>query len=107
MTEAPEVLLGHYLKKLKLPTFLSEHARLARQCAQENVDHVGYLLRLAELELIERERRMIERRIKVARFSPFGILEMTRQRVRPSLKRTVHQPCLTGIAINPFQHRVF
>ena len=32
-------------------------------------------------------------RIKVARFSPFGIIELTRQRVRPSLKRSVHQRC--------------
>ena len=32
-------------------------------------------------------------RIKVARFSPFGIIELTRQRVRPSLKRSVHQKC--------------
>jgi ribonuclease E len=32
-------------------------------------------------------------RIKVARFSPFGILELTRQRVRPSLKRSVHSAC--------------
>jgi DNA replication protein DnaC len=29
---------------------------------------VQYLLRLCELELIERERRMIERRIKAAKF---------------------------------------
>jgi ribonuclease E len=39
------------------------------------------------------ELRQDRARIKVARFSPFGIMEMTRQRVRPSLKRTVHQPC--------------
>jgi ribonuclease E len=32
-------------------------------------------------------------RIKVARFSPFGIIELTRQRVRPSLKRSVHERC--------------
>jgi hypothetical protein len=32
------------------------------------VDHTGYLLRLAELELIQREGRMVERRIKQARF---------------------------------------
>ncbi len=32
-------------------------------------------------------------RIKVARISPFGIIELTRQRVRPSLKRSVHQKC--------------
>ncbi len=64
--DTPQVLLQHHLKKLKLPTFQSEYAKLARQCATEDKDHVRYLLRLCELELIERERRMIERRIKAA-----------------------------------------
>ena len=63
MTDTPQLLLGHHLKILKLPTFLREHDKLARQCATEGVEHTGYLLRLAELELIERERRMVERRI--------------------------------------------
>ena len=49
MSEAPQVLLGHHLKALKLPTFLREYDKLARQCAAEGVDHAGYLLRLAEL----------------------------------------------------------
>ncbi len=57
MTEAPQVLLSHHLKKLRLPTFLTEHEKVARQCAAENVDHIRYLLRLSELELIERELR--------------------------------------------------
>ncbi len=68
MSEAPQVLLGHHLKALKLPTFLREHDRLARRCAAEGVDHTGYLLRLAELELLDRERRLVERRIRQARF---------------------------------------
>jgi DNA replication protein DnaC len=62
MSETPQVLLQHHLKKLRLPTFNSEYAKLARQCAAEGKDHAQYLLRLCELELIERERRMIERR---------------------------------------------
>jgi hypothetical protein len=62
MSDIPQVLLAHHLKALKLPTFLREHERLARQCATEGVDHLRYLLRLAELELIEREQRMVERR---------------------------------------------
>ena len=62
------VLLAHHLKALKLPTFLREYDKLARQCATDAVDHVRYLLRLAELELIERERRTVERRIKEAKF---------------------------------------
>ena len=55
MSDAPQVLLAHHLKALKLPTFLREHDRLARQCAAEGADHLRYLLRLAELELIERK----------------------------------------------------
>lgn len=68
MNDTPQVLLQHHLKKLRLPTFNSEYAKLARQCAAEGKDHAQYLLRLCELELIERERRMIERRIKAAKF---------------------------------------
>jgi hypothetical protein len=68
MTDTPQLLLAHHLKALKLPTFLREYDKLAQQCAAEGVDHTRYLLRLAELELIERERRTVERRIKEARF---------------------------------------
>jgi DNA replication protein DnaC len=66
--EVPEILLSHYLKTLKLPTFQREYQKLARLCATEGVDHVGYLTRLSEREMIERDRRKVERRIKAARF---------------------------------------
>jgi DNA replication protein DnaC len=75
MSEAPQILLTHHLKALKLPTFLREHDKLARQCAAEGVAHTGYLLRLAELELLERERRMVERRIRQARFPAIKSLD--------------------------------
>ena len=71
MNETPQLLLSHHLKALKLPTFLREYDKLARQCAAEGDDHTRYLLRLAELELIDRERRMVERRIKAARFPAY------------------------------------
>jgi ribonuclease E len=32
-------------------------------------------------------------RTKILRISQFGIIEMTRQRIRPSLKRSVYQDC--------------
>jgi ribonuclease E len=52
----------------------------------------------------ERHRRGVERalrdamrrdraRTKILRTSPFGLIEMTRQRVRPSLKRSVYSDC--------------
>lgn len=64
----PQVLLAHHLKQLKLPTVLRDYDKVARECAREGVDHPRYLLRLVELELIDRERRTIERRIRAARF---------------------------------------
>ena len=64
MSNRPTLLLEHHLKELRLPTFLREYRKLAAQCAQEGSDHPDYLLRLAELELIDRHRRMVERRIR-------------------------------------------
>jgi DNA replication protein DnaC len=64
----PQILLAHHLKQLKLPTVLREYEKVARDCAESGVDHPRYLLRLIELELIDRERRTVERRIRAARF---------------------------------------
>lgn len=64
----PRLLLGHHLRQLKLPTILREYEKVAAEAAREGQDHVRYLLRLVELELIDRERRMVERRIRAARF---------------------------------------
>ena len=89
MTDTPQVLLQHHLKKLRLPTFQSEHTKLARQCAAEGKDHVQYLLRLCELELIERERRMIERRIKAAKFPTTKSLDSFDFKAIPSLNKTL------------------
>jgi hypothetical protein len=52
MTDTPQLLLAHHLKAPKLPTFLREYDKLARQCAAEGLDHIRFLLRLAELELV-------------------------------------------------------
>lgn len=60
----------------------------------------------------EKHRRGVERalrdamdrdraRTKIMRTSPFGLIEMTRQRIRPSLKRSVYDdcPCCSGRGI--------
>jgi len=57
VSDTPQLLLVHHLKALKLPSFLREYDNLPQQCAAEGVDHPRYLQRLAELELIDRERR--------------------------------------------------
>jgi DNA replication protein DnaC len=87
MNEAPKLLLDHHLKTLKLPTFLREYAKLARQCAAEGQDHVQFLARLVELELIDRERRMIERRIKAAKFPAAKSLDSFDFKAIPGLNK--------------------
>jgi DNA replication protein DnaC len=87
MSAVPQVLLAHHLKALKLPTFLREYDKQARQCAAEGVDHTGYLLRLAELELLERERRAVERRIRQARFPAVKSLDSFDFAAIPSLNK--------------------
>jgi DNA replication protein DnaC len=69
------VLLKHHLKALKLPTMTAECEKTAARCARENVDHLGFLLQLCELELVERERRAAARRLKAARFPTAKTLE--------------------------------
>ena len=87
MTHAPEILLEHHLKRLKLPTFLREYQKIARQCAAEGLDHVQFLTRLVELELIDRERRMVERRIKAAKFPATKSLDSFDFKAIPKLNK--------------------
>ena len=56
------VLVRHHLKQLKLPTMHGEREKVAARSAQENLDHLAFLLALCELERVDRERRAAERR---------------------------------------------
>jgi DNA replication protein DnaC len=87
MTEAPQILLNHRLKSLRLPTVLREYGKLAKQAAAEGLDHVQFLARLIELEMIDRERRMIERRIKAAKFPAVKSLDSFDFKAIPTLNK--------------------
>ena len=81
------LLLDAHLKALRLPTFLREYDKVARHCAQEGLDCPRYLFRLCELELLDREQRAIERRIKAAKFPVVKSLETFAFRAIPSLNK--------------------
>ncbi len=87
MSGKATVLLEHHLRELKLPTFLREYGKVAGVCAAEGVDHPGYLLRLAELELIDRHHRMVDRRIKAARFPAVKSLDTFDFLAMPSVNK--------------------
>jgi DNA replication protein DnaC len=89
MSNTSTVLLEHHLKELKLPTFLREYGKLAGQCAAEGVDYPDYLLRLSELELIDRNHRMVDRRIKAARFPTTKSLDTFDFLAIPSLNKAL------------------
>ncbi len=85
--DTPQVLLEHYLKQLKLPTMLREYPRLAEQCAKEGVDFQRFFLRLVEAEILERDRKATERRIKAAKFTVVKSLETFDYLAMPSLNK--------------------
>ncbi len=61
--DTPQVLLDHHLKTLRLPTMLREYDKVAQQCATEAVDYPRFLLRLVELELLDRDRECVAEKI--------------------------------------------
>src|SRR3954449_840598 len=89
LMDAPQVLLEHHLKTLRLPTFLREYDKVAQQCAAEGVDFPRYLLRLSELELLDRERRATERRIRQAKFDVVKSLDSFDFLAIPSLNKNL------------------
>jgi DNA replication protein DnaC len=87
--DTPQVLLEHHLKQLRLPTFLREYDKVARQCAAASVDYPRYLLRLTEQELLDRERRACERRIHQARFPVVKSLDTFEFLAIPALNKAL------------------
>jgi len=64
----PNPLLDTYLHQLRLPTFAKNYSSFAADAAQQKLDHVRYLLSLAEQEVKQREQNRLQSRLKAARF---------------------------------------
>lgn len=101
------VLLKHHLKALKLPAFFAECEKVSARCATENVDHLGFLLQLCELELIQREKRAAERRLKTAKFPNFKTLEDFQFEAQPSINRMLVGELLRGEYIDRRESVIF
>jgi len=92
----PQLLLKHYLKKLKLPTMLREYEAVAATCAKDNSDYVSFLLRLVEREALDREKRSAERRVKNARFPIIKTLDTFDFKAQPSIKQKLVRELMVG-----------
>ena len=87
MSDIPPLLLANHLRKLKMPTVLREYEKQAQLCAAQNKGHLPYLSRLIELEIIDREQRTVERRIKAAKFPTSKSLDSFDFKAIPTLNK--------------------
>jgi DNA replication protein DnaC len=94
--QRPTVLLDHYLKQLKLPTVLREYKAIAALCAKEDEDYTAFLSRLCERELLEREQRAAERRIRAAQFPVLKTLDTFDFAAQPSINRALVLELMRG-----------
>ncbi|MEO8614847.1 MAG: IS21-like element helper ATPase IstB [Luteolibacter sp.] len=96
MSATPQVLLEHHLKALKLPTFLREYKSVAASSATDQADYATYLLRLTERELIERERKAAERRLKEAAFPVVKTIDTFQFAACPSINEALVRLLIRG-----------
>ena len=94
--ESNRLLLKHHLEKLRLPTIRREWESAAAVCATEGRDYGDYLLRLTERELIEREQRAAQRRIKSAKFPVLKTLENFDFAAQPAINETLVRQLANG-----------
>jgi DNA replication protein DnaC len=96
MNDKPAVLIEYYLKKLKLPTILREHASMAVVCRSEGSDYQTYLMRLAERELLDREKRAAERRVREAGFPVIKTMDTYDFKAQPSVNERLIRELMRG-----------
>ena len=70
-----EATILQYAKQLYLPTLGEQSARLAEEAVKKKQSHLSYLEVLLEVEIEERNRKAVARRIKEARFPSVKTLE--------------------------------
>jgi len=67
MKPVDKLALESHLKELRLPSVLREYAKTAADASKEALDYEGYLLRLAAVEVADREARTFLKRLRLAR----------------------------------------
>lgn len=80
-------LIDLYLKQLRLPAIAREYRTLARDAQRQNTGYLGYLQALLEREVIQREERQLQRRLRLARFPYEKRLEDFDFSVIPSIRK--------------------
>ena len=96
VTVVDKVVLESYLQKLHLTTFIQQHESYAAEAAQSNQSYGRFLLALAEQEVLEREARRRQRRLKEAKIPVVKDLTSFDFSVIPQLNQQKIRQLLTG-----------
>lgn len=83
-----DLLLGHYLKQLRLPSMARQYAAVARDAEERNLRYEEYLLALLEQESRSREENQRQQRLKKATFPTAKTLDTFEFHLMPSLNKT-------------------
>jgi DNA replication protein DnaC len=105
MVQLQDATIRQHCKALRMPTIGSQFSTLAEQAVREKTTHLAYLEALLTVEMEEREKNTIDRRIKEARLPRVKTIEEFeihpvaaghgREDARPG-KRRIHRTCGTG-----------
>jgi DNA replication protein DnaC len=98
------VLLEHYLQQLKLPTMRREYASVAASSSREKDSYERFLLHLTERELLDRQQRAKERRIKAARFPTLKTIETFDFAQQPEINEALVRELLSGEFIDSHEN---
>ena len=80
-------LLQTHCKRLRLPTFAHNYAKLAQEAAQANQPYQQFLLALLEQEVLQREANQERRRIQAAKFPVLRTLDSFDFSMVPSVNK--------------------
>ncbi len=75
---------------------LREYASMATICQEDRSDFPTYLLRLLERELLDREKRAAERRVKDANFPVLNTIDTFDFKVQPSINEQLVRELMRG-----------
>jgi len=79
--------LAYYLKVLRLPTFLSRYESIAERSVSQNAGYEKFLLDLSEEEVLARQSRAIQIKVRKAKFPSVKMLDSFEFAAIPSLNK--------------------
>src|ERR1051325_229956 len=91
-----EVVIQQHCKQLRLPSVGAQFAGLAKRCVKQDLTHLRYLNLLLTSEVEDRERHVVERRLREARLPRMKTLDEFDFAQSPQIKATQRRELAEG-----------